>query len=181
MPRREYRTTSSVKLPLSVPAQQKLVEAAEGRERAMVLAFISTGMHPSVLAEPREHGLAWNADTIGWKRPKTDTQVLMLLSRAMRESPVLTDLGRAKGLTRQRIHQLLTDLGDQVGIHGTNPLALRHVHFCNRARLGHNAFDIANTAGTDLRTVYRFYTVGLQDGQKLEGASMDWLKWLMEG
>lgn len=182
MGHRSYRPRrGGVVLPHTVDAQRKLVESTTGPARSLVVMFLSTGMHPAVLADPSAFSCAWDADFISWKRPKTLKPITLAWSAAMREGDALEDITRLKGLTRQYLHGLVSSAGDEAGIKDANPRALRHDYFCNRARLGHNPFDIAHSSGTDLDTVYRFYTLGMNDGQKLQPEGAAWLKWLMEG
>lgn len=182
MGHRSYRPkVGGIVLPHTVDAQKKLVESATGPARSLVVLFLSTGMHPAVLATPSAFSCAWDANFVAWKRPKTLKPITMAWSAAMREGDALEDITHLKGLTRQYLHGLVSVAGNEAGIKDANPRALRHDYFCNRARLGHNPFDISHSSGTDLDTVYRFYTVGMNDAQKLSRADQDWLHWLMEG
>ena len=85
----------------------------------------------------------------------------------MREDDALSELVKLRGLTPQRLWQIIEGLGQKVGIKGLCPLQLRHTHFVNRARLGHNPFDIAHGAATDLQTVYTYYTIGMGESKSL--------------
>lgn len=181
MGHRSYRPRGgNITLPHTVEAQRKLVESTTGRSRSLVVLFLSTGMHPAVLATPAAFSCAWDRDYVTWKRPKTLRPVTMAWSRAMKEGTALEDITALKGTTRQYLHSLVFTAGEEVHIRDANPRALRHDYFVNRARLGHNPFDIAHSSGTDLQTIYSFYTIGMNDGRRLADSELTWLKYLME-
>lgn len=180
--RKGYRPkTSREKFPLTVEAQRKLLEAADPRERSLIILMISTGMHPRVLAL-KSYNLMWSSDYYSWNRPKKRTQnkVQGAWSRAMREGDTLGHLSKLRGRTPQRLWQIVKAVGDRCRIKGVCPNQLRHTHFVNRARLGHNAFDIAHGAATDLKTVYSYYTIGMGESKTLTQEDREWLGWLME-
>lgn len=166
------------KLPLSVDEQMRLVEASEGPTRTLLLLFLSTGMHPLCLAEPKRYGLAWDEDYVSWKRTKNFKQCTFRWSSAMKDE--LSSLHKLKGKTRQWYFMLVKDFGRANGVPSLCPLQLRHNYFINRARLGHNAFDIAHSSGTDLDIVYHHYTTGMNESSTLSPRNIDFLRWLME-
>jgi len=171
--------TSREKLPLSVEVQKKLIKKAEGKEKTLVVLMLSTGMHPRVLSK-KNLSLTWDKDYFSWKRPKTNKKLMGAWSKAMKEGDNLGHLGKLRGKTPQRLWQIIDELGEKCGSTGVCPLQLRHTHFVNRARLGHNAFDIAHGASTDLKTIYNFYTIGMGESKKLSQEDRQFLEWLME-
>jgi integrase len=171
--------TSREKFPLKVEVQRRLIEKAEGREKALLILMLSTGMHPRVLSQVK-YKLVWTEDYHSWNRPKTNNKIMGNWSKAMREGDNLGHLNKLRGKTPQRLWQIIDELGERCKVTGLCPLQLRHTYFVNRARLGHNAFDIAHGAATDLRTVYSFYTIGMGESKKLSQEDREFLEWLME-
>lgn len=171
--------TSREKFPLSVEIQRKLIDKAEGKTKALLVLMLSTGMHPRVLSKSK-FKLTWNQDYYSWNRPKTMNKVRGNWSKAMRDGDLYAELNKLRNRTPQRLWQIIDDLGDSIKVTGLCPLQLRHTYFVNRARLGHNAFDIAHGAATDLKTVYSFYTIGMGESKKLSQDDREFLEWLME-
>ncbi len=170
---------SNEKYPLSIDEQRRLIDNAVPRLRTLVVFMLSTGAHPSVLTD-RGYSLDWTKDYYSWNRPKTFKKVRGSWSRAMREQD-LKELRKIRSKTGGYYWELIKDLGDSVGLKGLCPLQLRHTHFVNRARLGHNPFDIAHGASTSLETVYDYYTLGMGESKRLSDDDRHFLEWLMEG
>lgn len=171
--------TSREKLPLSVESQKKMIGKAEGKEKTLVILMLSTGMHPRVLSQ-KSYNLTWDKDYYSWNRPKTLKKLRGSWSKAMKEGDNLGHLNKLRGRTPQRLWQIIDELGGKCGLTGVCPLQCRHTHFVNRARLGHNAFDIAHGASTDLNTIYDYYTIGMGESKKLSDEDRRFLEWLME-
>ncbi len=171
--------TSREKFPLSVADQQKLVKKAEDKEKSLLILMLSTGMHPRVLSN-KNCKLDWTEEYFSWNRPKTHNKLRGSWSKAMKEGDNLGHLGKLRGKTPQRYWQIIDDLGEECGITGLCPLQLRHTYFVNLARLGHDAFSIAHGAATDLKTIFDYYTMGMNQMAKLTDEEREWLKWLME-
>lgn len=181
MPKRGYRPKySRAKLPLTVEAQRKLLGKAEGEVRALFLLMLSTGMHPKVLSQTKKYGLTWDNTYYAWKRTKTMKPVQGAWSKAMRDGNTLQDLWEMKGHSRQWYHRVLRELGKEAGVAGLCPLQLRHTFFVNRARLGHNAYDIAHGAATGMEVIYNYYTIGMGEAKALKPEDREWLQWLIE-
>jgi len=178
--RKGYKPKSSrEKLPLTVGIQQKLLDEADDRERALMILMLSTGMHPRVLSQ-KTYNLIWDENYYSWNRPKTYNKLRGAWSKAMRQGQTLGIVNKLRGRTPQRLWQIIDGLGDRCNVSGLCPLQLRHTHFVNRARLGHNAFEIAHGAATDLKTVYSYYTIGMGEMKRLTDVEKEWLQWLME-
>jgi len=180
MPRKGYRAKSGrTKFPLDVQAQRKLIKKAEGKEKTLLILMLSTGIHPKVLAHKR-YGLEWDKRYYRWLRVKTMNEVMGAWSKAMRENGVLSGLVKLRGLTPQRLWQIVEGLGQKVKIKGLCPLQLRHTSFVNRARLKHDVFSISQGAGTDLTTVANYYMIGLNESKSMSKEDRTFLRWLME-
>jgi len=186
MPRKGYTPqTSRPKFPLTVVQQKQLLEVVRKKgaetQETLLLLMLSTGMHPKVLAKPEKYHLEWNENYLTWHRPKTHKTITTAWSKAMKSLKNLDErMDRLVGSTRQYYHQMLSYLGREAGVKGFCPLQARHTNFVNRARLGHNAFDIAQGAATDLTTVYDYYTIGMGESKNLTKEEREWLQWLME-
>jgi len=148
-PKGYYPIGSRTKFALTVEQQRKLIEQAEGKDRALLILMLSTGMHPKVLSR-KDYGFTWTPDYYSWKRPKTRRTVTGVWSRAVRQEKVTNWL-----VPRKLLYKDVSTYRKRLGalMPGLCPLQLRHTYFVNRARLGHNAFDIAHGAATSLRTV----------------------------
>lgn len=185
MPRKGYvAKTSRPKLPLTVEQQRRLVKVAQskgsGQPETLLILMLSTGMHPKVLVDER-YGFTWTKDYYTWKRPKTYKPITGSWSRAMMEMDNLDGrLKKLRGSTRQYYHQVLKYLGVEAGLVGFCPLQARHTNFVNRARLGHNAFDISMSCSTDMKTIYDYYMIGAGECRALSQADKEWLQWLVE-
>ena len=167
------------KYPLSVEEQRRLIEKADPREKALILFVISTGAHPSVLTD-RQYKLDWNDKYYSWNRPKTHRKIRGAWSRAMREDSLFKELRKLRSKTPGYCWELISSIGKSIGIKGICPLQLRHTYFVNRARLGHNPFDISHGAGTSLQTVHDYYTIGMGESKAIPKQDRDYLSWLME-
>jgi len=167
------------KYPLSVEEQRRLIEKADPREKALILFVISTGAHPSVLTD-RQYKLDWNDKYYSWNRPKTHRKIRGAWSRAMREDSLFKELRKLRSKTPGYCWELINSIGKSIGIKGICPLQLRHTYFVNRARLGHNPFDISHGAGTSLQTVHDYYTIGMGESKAIPKQDRDYLSWLME-
>lgn len=170
------------KYPLTVQEQRKLIDKAEGKERAILIFFLSTGAHPSVLSDVKfSLDLKKSDNYYSWARPKTNAEVGGSFSKAMTKQ-VRTILLSKKvyGRDPTRFWQIIEKLGRDVGIEGVCPLQLRHTHFANRARLGHDIFSIVHGSGTSLNTIAKYYTFGLNESKKLSEDDRHFLEWLME-
>jgi len=177
MPRKGYVPKSSrKKLSLSVEKQRELIGKAAGKRKLLIVLMLSTGMHPMVLG--KDCNLVWDESQYAFNRPKTKREIMGAWSRAMKEQN-LSQL-RALRRTRQSLWQMVRDEGRKVGLPGLCPVQLRHTYFVNRARLRHDAFSIAESAGTDLHTVYKYYTVGISESKALPDQDREFLAWLME-
>lgn len=185
MPRKGYvAKTSRPKFPLTVDQEKKLVAVAKvkgsGTAETLLLIMLSTGMHPKVLADPK-YSFTYTNEYYAWKRPKTNREIRGGWSKAMRELDDLDGrLKKLKGCSRQYYHQVLKLLGQEGGIKGFCPLQARHTNLVNRARLGHNPFDIAMSTSTDLQTIYQYYMIGAGESKALGEADKTWLQWLVE-
>jgi len=179
--RKNYRPQNArTMLPMSVEVQKHLIDKSEGETKALLELILSTGMHPKVLAEPKRYGLTWNDKYVSWRRTKTMKEISLPWSKAMREPGILEALFKLKGKTRVWYWMMIKELGRENGVTTLCPLQLRHNYFINRARLGHNAFDMAHGSATSLDIVYRHYTVGMNESKSLSDDDKHWLQWLME-
>ncbi len=170
------------KYPLTVEQQRKLIDKAEGKVKAILVFFISTGAHPSVLSR-KEYSLDLDDETYySWNRPKTNAEVAQTYPKALQDKELRKALSskRTRGKDPTRYWQIIRKLGEEVGIKGLCPLQLRHTHFANRARLGHDVFSIAHGSGTSLNTIGKYYTIGLGESKKLSEEDRRFLEWLME-
>ena len=169
------------KLPLSVPDQMKLIEKAPSeKHRVLLLFFLSKGIHPICMAEPRTYELTWDKNYVSWKRSKTTRLISTSWSRILKEGENLQILRKTQGLTKQRLWQLVKEAGKAAGITGLCPLRLRYTYFCNRGRLGHHPYDVSATSGTAMDTIYNYYTIGKQEMEILSNEEKLFLKNLME-
>jgi hypothetical protein len=167
------------KLAFTVKEEMNLLDGKnEDRGTALGIFFISTGTHPSVLAEWRKYELQWNENYISYRRPKTHKEIQFPWSRAMKQRFGI--LKKLKGKTRQTLWGIVHEMGLERGFKGICPDFLRHMYFINRGRLNHNLFDIANTSQTSLDTIRRWYAVGTQDRRTLKKDELKYLDWLME-
>jgi hypothetical protein len=98
----------------------------------------------------------------------------------MKEGELRKDLKRLKNKSVGYLWLLVKDFGEEQGVKGLCPLQLRHTHYVNRARLGHNAFDISHGSGTSLNTIHQYYTVGMGQSKGLSEDDREFLAWLME-
>jgi len=167
------------KFPLSVEQQRKMIEKAGTREKALIVFLLSTGAHPSVLTE-KAYNFDWTEQYFSWNRPKTLEKVRGSWSRAMREDDLYKELRKLRSKTPGYLWELVRDIGNGVEVKGVCPVQCRHTYFSNRARLGHNAFDIAHGAATSLDTIYDYYTIGMGEAKKLSDDDKRFLEWLME-
>ena len=178
MPKKGYvPKTSRKKLSLSVEKQRELISKAEGKRKLLLLLMLSTGMHPRVLSNDKCN-LTWDKSQYAYNRPKTKREVMGAWSVALKEENL--DQLKALRRTRQSLWQMVKEEGEKVGISGLCPVQLRHTYFVNRARLKHDAFSIAESAGTDLHTVYKYYTIGISESKALSDSDIEFLAWLME-
>jgi hypothetical protein len=182
MTRKGYKPKNKrTKLPLTVADQRNLVDKAEGAMKALLFLFLSTGMHPKVLSEPKRYGLTWDQNFVSWSRTKNLKTCTFGWSKAMKTPGMLDELWALKGKTRQWYFILMKNLGKANGVPSLCPLQLRHNYFINRGRIGHNVMDISHSSGTGLDVIYNHYTVGMNDGKSLTDEDKKWLQWLMEG
>jgi len=178
MPRKGYRPKfTRTKFPLTVEQQRTLLKKTEGDANILLALLLSTGMHPDVLAN-KGCVLEWTETYVAWKRPKTYKAIQFPWSKLMK--PRTVEIKPIKDKSRQWYWQLVRDAGRKVGISGLCPLQCRHTYFVNRARLGHNAYDIAHSSGTDMETVYNHYTTGMSESKNLEPEDRAFLEQLME-
>ena len=167
------------KFPLSIDEQRRLIEKAEPREKALIIFMISTGAHPVVLTD-RKYKLDWTEKYYSWNRPKSHRKIRGAWSRAMCEGDLLKELRKVRSKTPGYYWALISLIGLDIGIKGVCPLQLRHTYFVNRARLGHNPFDISHGAGTSLETVHDYYTIGMGESKAMPDEDREYLSWLME-
>jgi hypothetical protein len=172
--------TKRRKYPLTVNEQKKLIDNADKPTKALLVFMLSTGAHPIILTDKTYFLDLQHERNYSWNRPKTDKPVQGVWSKAMLEGSLFKELRRFARKKKGTPWYLVSKLGAELGFKGLCPLQLRHTHFVNRARLGHNAFDIAHGAGTDLATIYTYYTVGMGESRSLTEDEREWLKWLME-
>jgi integrase len=165
-------------LPIDLKEQRRVAERATGKPLVAYLLFVSTGMHPAPLLHPERFRLHWNDKAATWCRPKSRRRVMVHWSRAMK--PHVRTLRDMKGKATMTVWSWVHKAGLAAGIPDLSALRLRHTHFVNRARLGHDAYAIANSTGTSMRTVHRFYTMGHTDGRRLGPEDLKFLRWLME-
>lgn len=172
--------TTRPKYPLSVDEQRKLIESSEGPVKAMIVFMLSTGAHPSVLSD-KKYNLDFKDDSYySWNRPKSHKRVMSQWSKAMTEKALYKELRKIKGKSPGYYWLLISKLGEELKIPGVCPLQLRHTHYVNRARLGHNMLDISHGSGTSINTIAQYYTIGMGQSKTLSEDDRAWLSWLME-
>jgi len=168
------------KLPLSVNQQRDLLKGDLDFPKALIRMILSTGMHPCVFERPDQYGITWNDKYYTWVRPKNNKAIQGNWSKAMQEPGILDILKTKMKRSREWYFMIVRDRGKEVGIKGLCPLQLRHAYFVNRARLGHNAFDISHGAGTGMDVIYKHYTIGMGESKSLSQEDRGFLEWLME-
>ena len=172
------------KYPLTIEQQRKLIDRAEGKTKAILLFFLSTGAHPSVLTdEDKEYRLDLTDDNYySWNRPKTHREVQGRYPKCLQDKELRKTLNskHTKGKDPTRYWQIIKKLGEDVGIKGVCPVQLRHTYFVNRGRLGHHIWDIAHGAATSVETISQYYTIGMGESKKLSKEDRGFLEWLME-
>lgn len=150
------------------------------KEKSLAIFFLSTGAHPSILSDPQRYQFYTDSSSYSWARPKTRRPVIGVWSQAMRQDIVQKTLSEALGTNRFKLYHQLSALGRHLGIQCVGPLLLRHTNYVDRARLGHHILDIAHSTGTNMYTVYRYYTVGIQLAKATAEEDKNYLRWLIE-
>jgi integrase len=168
-------------LPLTVGDQRRIVDKATDREKPLILLMLSTGIHPAVLSKPK-YEFSYDDNYYQWKRTKKTKNNIVrgAWSSRMRDKAILSSLEGLRGLTVRGYYFLIANAGKRAKITPLGPLRLRHTHFVNGARLGHDAFSISSTAATDLTTIQQYYTIGISEMASLSDSDRTWLKELME-
>lgn len=168
-------------MPLTVADQRRIIDKATDREKALIILMLSTGVHPAVLSNPK-YDFSYDDNYYQWKRTKKTKNNIVrgVWSQRMRDKAILSALESLRGLTVRGYYFLVRSAGNRAKITPLGPLRLRHTHFVNGARLGHDAFSISATAATDLTTIQQYYTIGIQEMSSLSDSDRSWLKELME-
>jgi hypothetical protein len=143
---------------------------------------LSTGIHPCVLSHPERFQLSIDDKYLAYTRPKNDRPVVCVLSNAMKADDATTILRLKLGRSIQWYGRVLAETAAYAGIQGRTAFArCRRNYFMNRARLGVDPITIARASGTNLDTIFTYYTIAIEDAKQLTEEDRGSLRWLMEG
>lgn len=117
----------------------------------VILLFRYTGMHVSVLAEPKKYNLRIDKDEIVWDRPKKKGKVAYTsipISKHIdfKLQEFIDDLKKRKRRgSRQYFYELVKECGEKAGIFNVSPMSLRHTIGVDMLNKGFDKFDVKQT------------------------------------
>jgi integrase len=108
-------------------AQQLLKFAASGREYRVCRITIETGMHPTVMADPKAADMENDKGQLIWHRPKTGALCVWDWEKEGFPSAVLDEfLTKDLGFTRKTYWNDVRNAASRAGLNNISPLTLRH-------------------------------------------------------
>lgn len=129
---------------------EELLEPELSIDAATTAWILWTGCHPIVIAEPIEHNLQLDGDTVTWHRPKTGRYVRVPLVPELRpRAPVILEEFRARPRGTVQIWRQVKRTGERAGLSGSlGPRALRHTYISRVMQSSGNPYLTAQLAGT---------------------------------
>ena len=167
--------------PLTIRQQERLISRTVGeKEKAALVLFLSTGIHPKCIAFPDEYKLSIGEYSMSWKRTKKKTEgtCTLSLSSAFRESRHTIEK-KLMGKSKVWLWTLVSRAGKRIEM-TLNARLCRHTALCNFVRLNKDIFYIRSATGTTLDTISGIYTIGIEDKKRMTQEERQWLEWLME-
>jgi integrase len=154
------------KSPLSESELARLEnEARKSKDWEAVVLMRWTGMHPSVIVEPR-YGLREvdheGRAVIEWKRPKKqgkDAYTAILRSRRIDfdvNDYIAEFQARRRRRSRQYLHELVRKAGEDAGLPGVSPMSLRHSACVNMLERGVPETTVRQILNVSSRTMMRY-------------------------
>ena len=121
-----WRKERKVKIPLSPGDIEKLLGACrDERERRVIMIMLSTGMHPSVMADPEKYDMEITRGMLTWNRPKTGKLCRWLVPDEMK-GLVDAFLNEDLGYHRSTYWNIVRRVAKRAGLEHVSPLTLRH-------------------------------------------------------
>lgn len=133
------RKERKVKIPLDPRDIKRLLKATkEGRQRRVIIVFLETGMHPSVMANPEEYDMEIVRDRLAWNRPKTGKLCIwdyeyptvtegMLFTRLYALEPMVKAfVEKDVGYHRDTYYDDVVKTAKKAKLKHVSPLTLRH-------------------------------------------------------
>lgn len=147
-----------VKVPLTAEQVQVLVDASlDGPERRIITLLLRTGMHPAVLARPKEYDLSMpRPGLLTWYRPKT--RALCTWQVEERFAPMLSavmehDLGRSTRTYSNYVRRA----AKRAGLGPVSALTLRHTSAILRLMAGESPQDVMKALQISSEVLWKHY------------------------